>query len=135
MLWQRGCEYSQAAGPAGYAGHVVAPEADEVPRATARRDLMGPIIARKFHQTQQGLAVSPDGRRALVVPGGARVLEVDLRTLAVAERELSEPVSLLGRLRSWLEPAALAKGRRGEERKRGARTLALTTSRTMPSAP
>jgi hypothetical protein len=96
---------------------------------------MGPIIARKFHQTQQGLAVSPDGRRALVVPGGARVLEVDLRTLAVAERELSEPVSLLGRLRSWLEPAALAKGRRGEERKRGAQTLALTTSRTMPSAP
>jgi hypothetical protein len=59
---------------------------------------------------EPGLAVSPDGRRALVVPGGARVLEVDLRTLAVAERELSEPVSLLGRLRSWLEPAALAKG-------------------------
>jgi hypothetical protein len=60
--------------------------------------------------SEPGLAVSPDGRRALVVPGGARVLEVDLRTLAVAERELSEPVSLLGRLRSWLEPAALAKG-------------------------
>jgi DNA-binding beta-propeller fold protein YncE len=59
---------------------------------------------------EPGLAVSPDGRRALVVPGDARVLEVDLRTLAVVERELSEPVSLLGRLRSWLEPAALAKG-------------------------
>jgi hypothetical protein len=59
---------------------------------------------------EPGLVVSPDGRRALVVPGGTRVLEVNLRTLAVAERELSEPVSLLGRLRSWLEPAALAKG-------------------------
>jgi hypothetical protein len=59
---------------------------------------------------QPGLAVSPDGSRAVVVPGGSRVLDVDLRTLAVAERELSEPVSLLGRLRAWLEPQALAKG-------------------------
>jgi hypothetical protein len=60
--------------------------------------------------SEPGLAVSPDGRRALIVPGGARVLEVDLRTLAVTERELSEPVSLLGQLRSWLDPAAAAKG-------------------------
>jgi hypothetical protein len=60
--------------------------------------------------SEPGLAVSSDGRRALIVPGDAGVLEVDLRTLAVAERELSEPVSLLGRLRSWLEPTALAKG-------------------------
>jgi hypothetical protein len=59
---------------------------------------------------QPGLAVSPDGTRAVVVPGGSRVLDVDLRTLAVAERQLSEPVSLLGRLRAWLEPEALAKG-------------------------
>jgi hypothetical protein len=59
---------------------------------------------------QPGLAVSPDGSRAVVVPDGSRVLDVDLRTLAVAERDLSEPVSLLGRLRAWLEPAALAKG-------------------------
>jgi hypothetical protein len=57
-----------------------------------------------------GLAVSGDGRHALVVVGGARALEVDLRTLVVAERHLSEPVSLLGRLRAWLEPAAVAKG-------------------------
>jgi hypothetical protein len=60
--------------------------------------------------SEPGLAVSPDGRRALIVPGGARVLEVDLRTLAVTERELSEPVSLLGQLRAWLDPAAAAKG-------------------------
>jgi hypothetical protein len=60
--------------------------------------------------SEPGLVVSPDGRRAFVVPGGARVLEVDLRTLAVTEHELSEPVSLFGRLRSWLDPTALAKG-------------------------
>jgi len=60
--------------------------------------------------SEPGLAVSPDGRRAIIVPGGARVLEVDLRTLAITERELSEPVSLLGQLHSWLDPAASAKG-------------------------
>jgi hypothetical protein len=60
---------------------------------------------------EPGLAVSPDGRRAVVAGRGNELLEVDLHTLAVTERELSEPVSLLGRLRSWLEPAAPPRGR------------------------
>ena len=59
---------------------------------------------------EPGLAVSPDGRRAVVVGRGNHLLEVDLHSLAVTERELAEPVSLLGQLRSWLEPAARAKG-------------------------
>jgi hypothetical protein len=59
---------------------------------------------------EPGLAVSADGRRAFVVGAGTRVVEVDLGTLSVEERELSRRVSLLGRLRSWLEPAASAKG-------------------------
>ena len=61
--------------------------------------------------TQQipGLAVSPDGARALVVPAGNRVAEVDLASGDVAYHDLSQPVSLLDRLRNWLEPAAEAK--------------------------
>jgi hypothetical protein len=59
---------------------------------------------------EPGLAVSADGRLAVVVAGGASAVTVDLRTLAVAQHELSHHVSLLGRLRSWLEPAASAKG-------------------------
>ena len=59
---------------------------------------------------EPGVAVAPDGRRALVTAGGAVVHEVDLGTLRSAERRLSERVSLLGRLRDWLEPTASAKG-------------------------
>jgi hypothetical protein len=64
-----------------------------------------------------GLAVDPTGRRALVVPAAGDVAEIDLVSgRVVAARALHEPVSLLGRLRSWLEPAAEAKGSAGTER-------------------
>jgi hypothetical protein len=54
-----------------------------------------------------GLAVDGAGR-AFVVGAGSLVGAVDLDTLAVAYHELSEPVSLLGRLGNWLEPEAQA---------------------------
>lgn len=66
--------------------------------------------------SQPALAVDPDGGRAYVVAAGAPVAEVDLRSLAVGYHALSEPVSLLGRLRNWLEPAAEAKGQNGPQR-------------------
>jgi hypothetical protein len=64
-----------------------------------------------FRTRQQipGFAVDPDGARALVVPAGSRVAEVDLAAMEVVYHDLSQPVSLLGRLRDWLEPAAHAK--------------------------
>lgn len=58
---------------------------------------------------QPGLAVDPSGRRALVVPAGEEVAEVDLANLRVTYHALSQPVSLLERLRNWLEPSAEAK--------------------------
>jgi hypothetical protein len=61
-------------------------------------------------QSVPALAVDPSGTRALVVPAGNRVAEVDLRTMEVRYHDLTEPVSLLGRLRDWLEPPAHAKG-------------------------
>jgi hypothetical protein len=57
-----------------------------------------------------GLAIDAVGGRAFVVGGGAPVAEVDLRTLAVRYHDPARPVSLLGRLRAWLEPEARAKG-------------------------
>jgi hypothetical protein len=56
------------------------------------------------------LAVDLAGKRAFVVPPGNRIVEVDLRSFAVTSRELTEPVSLLERLRAWLDPVAEAKG-------------------------
>ena len=50
------------------------------------------------------------GRRAFVVGGAAPVAEIDLRTMRVTYHELREPISFLGQLRNWLEPAAQAKG-------------------------
>lgn len=70
----------------------------------------------RSRQSIPGLAVDPAGGRALVVPAGNRVAEVDLETLEVGYHDLSEPVSLLGRLRDWLEPAAHAKTIDGPER-------------------
>lgn len=70
----------------------------------------------RSRQSIPGLAVDPSGSRALVVPAGNRVAEVDLETLEVRYHDLSEPVSLLGRLRDWLEPAAHAKMIDGPER-------------------
>ena len=56
-----------------------------------------------------GLAVDPSAARAYVVAANDPVAEDDLRTLAVGYHTPSRPVSLLGRLHNWLEPAALAK--------------------------
>lgn len=56
------------------------------------------------------LALDFPGRRAFIVGGAAPVAEIDLRTMRVAYHELREPISLLGRLRNWLEPEAQAKG-------------------------
>ncbi|MBA2383134.1 MAG: hypothetical protein H0V68_00505 [Actinobacteria bacterium] len=58
---------------------------------------------------QPGLAVDPSGGRAFLIGAGAPVAEIDLATLDVSYHEVSEPISLLGRLRHWLEPAAQAK--------------------------
>jgi hypothetical protein len=63
-----------------------------------------------------GLAVNPAGTRALVVPAEGRVAEIDLAAGQVVYRAARVPVSLLGRLRNWLEPAAEAKAREGPER-------------------
>ena len=63
-----------------------------------------------------GLAVDPSGARAFVVQAAAPVAEVDLRTLQVRSHALSQPISLLGRLREWLEPRAHAKAQEGPNR-------------------
>ena len=62
------------------------------------------------------LAVDPAGARALVVPAAGPVAEVDLASGRVGYHDVHEPVSLLGRLRNWLEPAAEAKTADGAER-------------------
>ena len=62
------------------------------------------------------LAVDPAGARALVLPAAGPVAEVDLASGRVDYHEVHEPVSLLGRLRNWLEPAAEAKTAEGPER-------------------
>lgn len=63
-----------------------------------------------------GLAVDSAGRRAFVVPAAGPVAEVSLDTLAVAYHDLHEPVSFLGRLAAWLQPAAQAKELPGTSR-------------------
>ena len=69
------------------------------------------------HQWNPGLALDPVSGRAFVVQAGAPVAEVDLRRLSVRYHEPSEPISLLGRLRDWLEPKAEAKAMQGPERR------------------
>jgi hypothetical protein len=68
-------------------------------------------------QATPGLALDAQGRRALIVPAGRTVAEVNLSNLAVRYHTLSEPVSLIQRLRDWLEPAAEAKLIEGPQRK------------------
>jgi hypothetical protein len=70
----------------------------------------------RLRQSVPGLAVDPEGHRALVVAAGDRAVEVDLGTLVVRGHDLAEPVSLLGRLRDWLEPSAEAKSMDGPDR-------------------
>ena len=60
-------------------------------------------------QRGAGFAVDPDRGRAFVFPAESDVAAVDLGTLAVTYHSLREPVSLLGRLRNFLDPAATAK--------------------------
>jgi hypothetical protein len=71
----------------------------------------------RARQAVPGLAIDEEARRALVVSGGRNVAEVSLGNLAVEYHELSEPVSLIGRLRNWLEPTAEAKLIEGPQRK------------------
>jgi hypothetical protein len=70
----------------------------------------------RARQSTPALAVEPSGARALVIPAGNRVAEIDLARLQVSYHDLSEQVSLLGRLRDWLEPAAHAKMLEGPDR-------------------
>ena len=72
--------------------------------------------AANLHQNRPGLAVDPDGNRAFVVPASGSVAEISLATLSVSYHALAEPVSLLGRLHSWAEPKAVAKGISGPTR-------------------
>jgi hypothetical protein len=57
-----------------------------------------------------GLAIDAEGRRAYVVGAEEPVAEIDLDRMAVNYHSLAEPVSLLERVRNWLEPTAEAKG-------------------------
>jgi hypothetical protein len=69
------------------------------------------------HQWNPGLTVDPASARAFVVQAGTPVAEIDLHRLSVRYHELSEPISLLGRLHDWLEPKAEAKAMQGPQRK------------------
>ncbi len=71
----------------------------------------------RARQVTPGLAIDRAGRRAFIVPSGRTVAEISLRNLALDYHELSEPVSLLGRLHNWLEPSAEAKLIEGPQRK------------------
>jgi hypothetical protein len=66
----------------------------------------GQLIARS---AMPGLALDRERNRAFVVGAGAPVAEVDLATLSVRYHELGASLSVLGRVRNWLEPAAHAK--------------------------
>jgi hypothetical protein len=66
----------------------------------------GQVVSRS---AKPGLALDRERNRAFVVGAGAPVAEVDLSTLEVRYHDLGAPVSLLGRMRDWLEPAAVAK--------------------------
>jgi hypothetical protein len=70
----------------------------------------------RAREVTPALAVEP-GERAFIVSTGKTVAEVSLHNLAVQYHTLAEPVSLLGRLRSWLEPSAEAKVLDGPARK------------------
>jgi hypothetical protein len=63
-----------------------------------------------------GLAIDPKGRQAYVVGAEEPVAEIDLDRMTVTYHSLAEPVSLLERLRNWLEPTAEAKGVTGPSR-------------------
>ena len=64
---------------------------------------------RRGLRVSPGLAVDRAGNRAFVAGAGAPVAQVDLASMSVAYHDLSEPVSLVGRIGRWLEPPAEAK--------------------------
>jgi len=72
-----------------------------------------PYLAR---QRVPGLTVDRDGGRAYVVAPDGRVAAIELGSLAVSYHRPTERVSLLARLRNWLEPAAHAKASDGPVR-------------------
>jgi hypothetical protein len=59
---------------------------------------------------QPGLTLDSDGDRAFVVSAGEPIAEVNLEDLGVSYHSLASPISLVDRLRNWLEPEAHAKG-------------------------
>ena len=71
----------------------------------------------RAQQVLPALAVEKERGRALIVSAERTVATVDLGDLAVEYHRLPEPVSLLGRLHNWLEPAAEAKILEGPQRK------------------
>lgn len=108
-------------------GHLATVPLPEIHAGTERID--HPDDSHAARQLWPGVAISPDGTRAVVVPPGNRVAEVSLDTAEVVYRELSEPVSLLGKLRNWLEPVAHAKVVVGSSRQAawlGERYVAVT---------
>ena len=82
-------------------------------RSAALRRILsgqGPVQPgnRPGREARPGLAIDNARGRAYVVGGETLLAEVDLAALRVRYRALSQPVSLLGRLRDWLEPTAHA---------------------------
>ena len=63
-----------------------------------------------------GLAVDTDGERAFLVNGEAGAAEVDLRSGATSQHRIALSRSVVDRFRSWLQPAAAAKGAVGPRR-------------------
>lgn len=114
-------------GPAGLARSAPLPAIRAGSQPSGGRD-RGRFAVRQWNP---GLAIDGAGARAFVVQAGAPVAEVDLRTLRVREHALSQPISLLGRLRDWLEPRAQAKASDGPVREAvwlGRGLLAVTGS-------
>jgi hypothetical protein len=94
-------------------GHVRTVRLDQIRSGWQRSGSGAHFVA---HQWNAGLAVDPASRRAFVVQAGAPVAEIDLHRMSVRYHELSEPISLLGRLHNWLEPKAEAKAMQGPQR-------------------
>ena len=62
------------------------------------------------HFRTPGVAVDEEANRAFVAFAGDEVAEVDLATMGVVYHQVHPASSILGRLRSWLDPIAEAKG-------------------------
>ena len=82
-----------------------------------RTALLAEVHAGVEHESGQparvlkpALAVDPVRERAYVVTAGSLMAEVELASLRVRYQSVTEPRSLAGRLRGWLEPEAAAKG-------------------------